>query len=383
MPHNILFIDSRHKNTKEAWFDFFDELLHRGNKIIIHSSCPSTLRKFKKDGKTIKNVRFHLDPDSSLLQRIVSEIFLPLNSIRLFFFCLYHQQRNQIKNIICSGLWEKISITIPARLLRINVIWIEHPDFDYALLHKRLYLRWLYRLNARFATMMHFTDISEKKTGQYKINPSKKIRVPFGIKTNSHKHQENIFNDIAARESELHGKKFFTVGTVIDLDKNQKIEVLFHAAEKCLSVIPNLQIIIVGDGEERKNLAWLTKKMEINDMVWFVGEQQHLRKWLDTFDVFAATFEKASINDIDIAIRAAAAKVPIISSEKQELTDVAKNNINAIIMENNDSETIAGNIINLYKNKELRLKLGKNGEELVDKYFLLVNMVEQFEKSLK
>ena len=62
-----------------------------------------------------------------------------------------------------------------------------------------------------------------------------------------------------------------------------------------MPVIPNIQLIIIGEGEERKNLSWLAKKMEIDNLVWLVGEQEQLKKWLDSFDVFLALGEKYDI----------------------------------------------------------------------------------------
>lgn len=383
MQKNILFINSSDIQVKNSLFDFFEELKLRGYQLTLLTSSHEFAQKFQKQNWQTKKIKRSIEPESFFLKRFLFILFLPLTFLGQFIFCLYHKQKLKIQNIICFNTFEKITITPVAKILKINVVWFEYPDFDYQLLKKRKFLKFFYVFFSRFTKIICFTESTKDSLVSLKISHDNINKIPFGIKTNQHQHQDNIFNKIADSVSQTKNKKFFTIGTVIDLNKKQKVEILFKAIKTCLSVISDLQIIIVGDGEERKNLTWLSKKMEINDMIWFVGEQNHLRKWLDTFDIFVSTFETININDVNVITKTSAAGIPIIATEKIGLESIVENKVNGIVIERDNSEILAQNIIKLYKNKDLRKELGQQGKTQVDKYFLLVNMVDKLENILK
>ena len=158
----------------------------------------------------------------------------------------------------------------------------------------------------------------------------------------------------------------------------QNIETLFHAIKKCSTVISNVQLVVIGDGKERKNLQWLTKKMDIKNLVWFVGEQEFLRKWFDDFDVFVSICDELSIKDINITLEAMSAQLPIIGLSQIGLEDILEHDKSGILIENENSDNLSDNIIKLYKHKLSSFKLGEKAKTKTEEKFRLDLMVDNF-----
>jgi glycosyltransferase involved in cell wall biosynthesis len=177
--------------------------------------------------------------------------------------------KRSLQLMIISSYPEKLFLTLPAKLLKIKIIWSEIPGFYCR--HQKKPLSPLYRLLARNTALITFTADEAGKLAADKINKKNIHIIIPGINPSEHKRQEKIFSRLADNE-ENQFKKFFTIGTALDLNEKQKIELLFSAVKKSSSVIPQIQLVVIGDGKERKNLAWIAKKMGIDGLVWFVGE---------------------------------------------------------------------------------------------------------------
>jgi glycosyltransferase involved in cell wall biosynthesis len=167
------------------------------------------------------------------------------------------------------------------------------------------------------------------------------------------------------------------------LDQKQKIETIFQAMKICLPVIPNLQLIVIGEGRERKNLAWLAKKMKIENLVWLVGEQEQLKKWLDSFDIFLAAGDALKLDDCGNILEAMAAGLPVLGPRNIGLENLVVENKTGALIEADNSEMLARQIIKLHQDKKLRVHLGKNGQERASRLFTLEEMTAKLEQIFK
>ena len=286
--------------------------------------------------------------------------------------------KRKVDLIICFNFNEKIIITPFARLLGLKVVWLESPDLNYRQINKILLA--LYKINARLAKLAVFTSYGKLQLINLGFPENNIILLPPGAKLTPY--QENIFNKLASSGQARFRRKYFTVGVVTELNQKQKIETVFQAVKISLPVIPNLQLIVIGEGQERKNLLWLAKKMGIENLVWLVGEQAQLKKWLDSFDVFLAAGENLKLDDYGNLLEAMAAGLPVLAPRNIGAEDFVIENKTGALAEMNNNEMLARQIIKLYQDKRLRLQLGKNGRERVDQLFTLDKMVGRLEQIL-
>jgi glycosyltransferase involved in cell wall biosynthesis len=208
------------------------------------------------------------------------------------------------------------------------------------------------------------------------------LHVTPGLKSGKWAHQDNLFNQMAHREAASRPEKFFNIGTVVNLSDNQEIEILFQAAEKCLEVIPNLQLIVIGDGPERKNLAWLAQKMNLGPLVWFVGEQKFLNKWLANFRVFISAARTNGLNEAATLMHVMLSGVPVIIRRGTGLDEFINHEDNGLILEKPDSEDLARAIIGLKQNSRLARRLAKQAKERVVNDHNPEIMLKEFEQAL-
>ena len=107
---------------------------------------------------------------------------------------------------------------------------------------------------------------------------------------------------------------------------------------------------------------------------------QDLKKWFANFDLFVVASSQLTLKDYDTILQAMASGLPVIGPDLIGLNNIITNNKTGLIAENDNIEALTQKIIKLYKNKPLKLTLGKNAKETVNNSFTLDSMVDQFEK---
>lgn len=384
MSKNILIIDSSN-NGCGALSDLLIELKNHDYNLYfaLRPDPPfkTTLRENNWPNKKIylgPNISGSTNPIIGVLNLFVFWLILPCLYFKALLTLWYYKYIIKITTIICWNWNEKLLFTPVSRMVKIKVIWIECPETNSHA--KPGLMRRLYRWSAKWATIICFTEKTRSALTDIGCRSDSIKLIGPGIKLKNHQRQETIFNTLAQVDYKKLGRKFFTVGTMAALNKRQNIEILLRAIKKSLSVVSNLQLTIVGDGPERKRLMWLAKKIEVDNITWFVGEQGHSRKWLDNFDIFVVTVDTPRLKDIKLVLRAMAAGLPVIGPKNAGLDNVITENKTGFLFETQDNEALARHIIALEQKNHLRAQLGKNAREIVDKKFNLDKMAAEFEK---
>jgi glycosyltransferase involved in cell wall biosynthesis len=375
MNKNLLIINFN-KNIN-ILFDFFLELSSQNNNLFFITDDRSLFKNLVNKKMWAKRINVPLKLNN-LFSCILFAIILPLLLLLNLFFLLQIKVSKKINIIICTNWLEKILFTPIAKLLKLKIIWLEIPGTDYKELNiiilflAKIFIRWADIITLNNYTKISLENFSQKRKSLQVLSP--------GIRLNLFQRQENIYSRIAEREHNNINRKYFTIGTALELHEKQRVENLFQAIHKCLSVIPHIQLIVIGEGKERKNLTWLAKKMELDNLVWFVGEQQYLKKWFDNFDLFVASCTNLTLYDTNIVLQAIASGLPIIIPNNIGLEDFIENNYNGLITETEDNEELTQKIISIYKSKLWRKKLGQSSKDKFNRSFTLDKMVNQFKE---
>jgi len=365
MKKNILIINSGEDIV--SLFDFFDELAAKGNDFYFFESGEKELKKIKEKKWNYKKIKQKKKNFCSLIL-----LFWPFISLKWFFSFLYFKYKKNIKHIVLFGEYEKIMLTFVAKLLKIKVVWVDVPSQNIKQ-SKKIIRKFLVFLS-RFATLVTFNNLNKQRLKDVGF---KNIHIiNLGVKLLNKSCQDNIFNNLA-REQSQKNKKFFTIGVVSAMDDISKIEILFQALKRSLSVVPDLQFILVGDGKKRKNFLWLAKRMEINNLCWFVGHQEYLKKWFDGFDVFCCPQEDLNLSNMSAIMQALVYGLPVIGPSGVGLREFLDSNKQIITVDPGNAETLAQEIINIYKNKYSYKKIAK--DEKMNELFSASRMAEDFD----
>lgn len=377
MPIKILVINSlAEKNS--LLMTIFKELEQKKFSFSLWSSKMALISQFNQYNWPAKKIVLGRNLKNNL-DILLFIAILPFVQFKFLLSLINLKIKRQVDLIICLNFNEKIIMTGMGRLLRLKIIWLEAPDLNYRQINKFLF--WLYKINRRFADLITFNNYAKTQLTQLGYNENKIRVVQPGAKPNQY--QENIFNKLAAISQANFHRKYFTVGAIATLDQKQKIETIFQAVKICLPVIPNLQLIVIGEGRERKNLSWLAKKMGIENLVWLVGEQEQLKKWLDSFDIFLAAGDSLKLDDCGHILEAMIAGLPVLGPRNIGLEDLIIENKTGSLIEPDNSEMLARQIIKLHQDKKLRAQLGRNGLERASQLFTLEKMATELDQAFK
>lgn len=160
------------------------------------------------------------------------------------------------------------------------------------------------------------------------------------------------FNDLKSRQ-----KDGFIVMTVARLEKVKGIDYLIRAMGNLQFTINNFQLLIIGDGSERKNLEKLVKELELEKIVKFVGQipPEGIPEYLAMADCFVLPSLKEGFG-ITI-LEAMAAKVPVIASSVGGILDIIENEKTGLLVKPMSSEDITAAIQRIYNSPELKINL--------------------------
>ncbi|WAM33625.1 glycosyltransferase family 4 protein [Caldicellulosiruptor morganii] len=174
--------------------------------------------------------------------------------------------------------------------------------------------------------------------------------------------EEFIPEQFIVRSSGLHNKKT-TVLWVGRLLKRKGVGLLIDVAKKIKG--KNIEIVVVGDGEEKKLIENELQK-DNNLPIKLIGhvKWQEIAKWYSKADIFAFTSLRDSFGMQ--LLEAMAFGLPIICLNQHGARNFVPDNAAIKIEVENKSldeiiEEFASSIMILAENYELRIKLGQNG----------------------
>ncbi len=143
----------------------------------------------------------------------------------------------------------------------------------------------------------------------------------------------------------------FVIGSIGRLSYEKSVLTLINAASISISSIPNLKILIVGDGEYRNSLEILAKELGIAKQVVFTGFRRDIGNLLEAMDIFAITSLHESFGNV--TVEAMLAKVPVLASKVGGILEVVQDKINGLLVPAGDDIEWSNAIMYAYSNMEI------------------------------
>jgi len=193
---------------------------------------------------------------------------------------------------------------------------------------------------------------------------------PFGVKTENFKRLSSELSSRGANEEII-------VGTVKVLAPTYGIDNLINAFYLAYTELLNrnpklasqLRLRIVGDGRQRSELEHLVQGLGISEITNFVGRvpHQNVPLELEKLDIYVALslFESFGV----AIIEAGAAGRPVVVSDAGGLPEVVVNNETGLVVPKADVKAASIAIMQLIEKPELRIQMGRRGQEHVSKHY--------------
>ena len=172
-------------------------------------------------------------------------------------------------------------------------------------------------------------------------------------------------------KQELDISSRYILMTVSRLVHWKQVNRSIEALPRIIKVIPDLKLIIIGDGPEKENLERFSRELKVNHCIKFVGavSREKIPKYLAASDVFLSFYNWTNIGNP--VIEAMTMGKCIITLNNGDTGKIIRNDYNGILLEENKKliNNITESVIYLLRNLKLREKLGKNAREFAKKIF--------------
>lgn len=200
--------------------------------------------------------------------------------------------------------------------------------------------------------------------------------IPGGVDVNKFKKVDT--KDIDQR-FDLKGKKVVVFAGKLTPYKGVKY--LVYAARKI-----NGEVLILGDGSERKNLEEIVKNNQINN-VRFLGHLGNDTKFLVKFYSRANVFVAPSVWDEPLGLvilESMACETPVVVTRKGGIPLAVKDGKNGLFIKSRNANDIAEKVNFLLANEDKRLKMAKEARRIaVEKFswnIIAQKFIDKYEK---
>lgn len=225
------------------------------------------------------------------------------------------------------------------------------------------------------------TDIiisdSEKVTqhliDKQRISPQKIRTILNGIDIEKFQKEINIKNkkrELGIKEGGL------VIGIVARLEPIKDHLTLLDAFNRISKKIPEVVLVVVGDGSLRESLKNRIEKLKIGDKVYFLGVRNDISEIIRIFDIFvlSSLSEGLSLS----LLEAMAVGLPVVATDVGGNPEVIVDGITGLLVPPNDPESMAKAIIEILSNEKLSREMGLAGRKKIEEKFSLERMTLEY-----
>jgi glycosyltransferase involved in cell wall biosynthesis len=151
---------------------------------------------------------------------------------------------------------------------------------------------------------------------------------------------------------------------------------LVRAFAEVANTVPDVDLLLAGDGELRTELTDLAQRLGIAARVRFLGIRTDVPALLQAADVFALTSlsEAASIT----LLEAMASAVPVVATAVGGNPELVRDDVDGCLVPRGDCAAVAAAIVKLLREPALAQKLGRAAQERVRTTFRLADTVARY-----
>ena len=166
---------------------------------------------------------------------------------------------------------------------------------------------------------------------------------------------------------ETHSEKEDLICCVCQLNKVKRIEEMLYIWSKVQFKLPTWKFLIIGDGNERRNLEKLARYLNLN-RVEFIGFAKP-ESYYQRAKIFLMTSKYEGL-PMTILEALQFNCVPIAYNSFSSIRDVIENGVNGIIIKNNDRDAFANAIEYIANDEIARMNFVANGKQKILEYEL-------------
>lgn len=178
-------------------------------------------------------------------------------------------------------------------------------------------------------------------------------------------------------ELNLDGK--FVVGNFSKLVPEKGLCYLIGAAAKLRVILPNLLIVIAGEGHNKTILEGQVSDLGLEDTIKFIGFRRDAMTVMRTVDVVVQTSLQEAFGQV--IVEAMWMKTPIVTTDVGIALDIIETGVNGILISKADENSIVEAIKKLADDPILCQKLAENGQKFVKDNLAIGKVIKIYENT--
>jgi glycosyltransferase involved in cell wall biosynthesis len=130
----------------------------------------------------------------------------------------------------------------------------------------------------------------------------------------------------------------------------KRIDVFLRAIKSVAQKLPDVKVVVVGDGGLRDELHSLSVDLGIDRNVDFVGRQDEVEMWLRRAKIFVLTSDSEGLSLS--MMEAMMSGLPAVVSDVGDLGDLVENGVNGYLVPRRSPELFADRLVELLSDEE-------------------------------
>lgn len=144
------------------------------------------------------------------------------------------------------------------------------------------------------------------------------------------------------------------VGRLVEV---KRIDVFLEAVSLVARRMPDVTVVVVGDGVLRDELTDRARRLRVDGRVRFVGQQSDVGQWLRRSRLFVLTSDSEGL--ALSLMEAMTCGLPAVVSNVGDLADLVQDGVNGYLVERRSPEAFADRIIELLADSEKRVAFSR------------------------
>ena len=165
------------------------------------------------------------------------------------------------------------------------------------------------------------------------------------------------------------------LGNVAALVDHKGQRYLLDAMPAMLEALPELRLVIVGEGELRGALTAQAEALGIADRVIFTGHRNDVLRFYGVFDVFVLSSKMEGVGGV--TLEAMGMDCPVVATDAGGVPEVVRDGVNGLVAPRCDPEPLARAVIRMFTDADLRERCVAAGRRTVTEDFCVDRMVEK------
>ncbi|MEK7607512.1 MAG: glycosyltransferase family 4 protein [Patescibacteria group bacterium] len=254
--------------------------------------------------------------------------------------------------------------------------WAFNEDRNFFSLYFIRFLSWLTVMLSHTTITVSERDFHDGSRMLWVKN--KIILVHNGIKVPEFKEKDesrSFLSDLAKNKGVDVGENDFLIGAIGELHKNKAYEYTLEAISLLKQKDIPAKLVVMGEGEERKELENMIDKLSLKKDVALLGFIGDAPQYLKAFDALILSSIKEGLPYV--VIEAGFAGLPVVATNVGGVKEIIDDMKSGILVQTKKPADIASALELIYSNCEKALLFGQNLRQKVEREFSLEKMIEK------